>query len=307
VKDLRAGAAPVSLTAGRRSAALLADYVALTKPRLNVLVVATSAAGYYLGSPAQPAAGPLALAVSGIALVAAGSAALNQVLERDTDAMMRRTRLRPLPDGRIAAEDARLFGIGLSALGILLLATTANVLSAVLALTTLVVYVAIYTPMKRRSELATLVGAIPGALPSLIGWSAGHGSLSSGGWALFAIVFLWQIPHFMAISLLYRDDYAKAGFPMLPVIDPAGRSAGRQALLYAGALLPVSLVPPVLGMTGAIYFWLALALSSAMVWLSWRFAASRTERSARVLFTFSIVYLPMIWIVMIANHLRPEG
>ena len=303
---MRAGAAPVSLTAGRRTAALLADYVALTKPRLNVLVVATSAAGYYLGSPAPPATGPLALAVSGIALVAAGSAALNQVLERDTDAMMRRTRLRPLPDGRIAAEDARLFGIGVSALGILLLATTANVLSAVLALATLLVYVVIYTPMKRRSELATLVGAIPGALPSLIGWAAGHGSLSSGGWALFAIVFLWQIPHFMAISWLYRDDYAKAGFPMLPVIDPAGRSAGRQALLYAGALLPVSLVPPALSMTGAIYFWLALALSLAMVGLSWQFATLRTDRAARLLFTFSIIYLPVIWIVMIANHIRPS-
>jgi heme o synthase len=306
VKEVRAGAAPVPLTAGRRSAAVLADYVALTKPRLNVLVVATSAAGYYLGSPARPAALPLSLAVIGTALVAAGSAALNQVLERDTDAMMRRTRLRPLPDGRMAAEDARLFGFGLSALGILLLTTTANALSALLALTTLVVYVAIYTPMKRRSELATLVGAIPGALPPLIGWAAGHGSLSSGGWALFAIVFLWQIPHFMAISWLYRDDYAKAGFPMLPVIDPEGRSAGRQALIYAWALLPVSLVPSVLGMTGAVYFWLALALSTAMVWLSWRFAASRTERAARMLFTFSIVYLPTLWVVMIANHGKPQ-
>jgi protoheme IX farnesyltransferase len=207
-----------------------------------------------------------------------------------------------LPDGRIAPEDARLFGFGISALGILVLTLTANVLSALLALTTLVVYVAVYTPMKRRSEMATLVGAVPGALPPLIGWAAGHGSLSAGGWALFAIVFLWQIPHFMAISWLYRDDYSKAGFPMLPVIEPEGRSAGRQALLYAGALLPVSLVPSLLGLTGIVYFWLALALGAVMVGLSWRFAASRTERTARALFVFSIVYLPLIWLVMIANH-----
>ena len=192
-----------------------------------------------------------------------------------------------------------------SALGIVLLALTANALAALLALTTLVVYVAIYTPLKRRSEIATLVGAIPGALPPLIGWAAGHGTLSAGGWALFAIVFLWQIPHFMAISWLYRDDYGKAGFPMLTVLQADGRSAGRQALLYACALLPVSLLPAVLGVAGTLYFWLALALGIVMVALAWRFAASRTDRTARILFFVSITYLPLIWAIMILTHVKP--
>jgi protoheme IX farnesyltransferase len=215
---------------------------------------------------------------------------------------MRRTRNRPLPDGRVTTDEARIFGLGLSALGILLLALTANALSALLALATLVIYVNVYTPLKRRSEIATLVGAVPGALPPLIGWAASRGSLSAGGWALFAIVFLWQIPHFMAIAWLYRDDYGKAGFPMLPVIDPSGRSAGRQALLYAGALLPASLVPLLTGTTGFVYFWLALPLGIVMVSLAWRFSRRHTEATARALFIFSIVYLPLIWIVMIADH-----
>jgi protoheme IX farnesyltransferase len=215
---------------------------------------------------------------------------------------MRRTRFRPLPDGRVSPEDARLFGVGLSALGILLLALTANALSAVLALTTLIVYVGIYTPLKRRSEISTLVGAIPGALPPLIGWAAGHGSLSAGGWALFAIVFLWQIPHFMAIAWLCRDDYRQAGFPMLPVIDPQGHSVGRQALLYSWALLPVSLVPVGLGMTGRVYLLIAVALGIALLWLAWQFSRRRTEHTGRRLFIGSIVYLPLIWAAMILNH-----
>ncbi len=302
MKDARVEAAPVPLAATRRPAAMLADYVALTKPRLNGLVVATSAAGYYLGSPEMPALLPMVQAVCGTALVAAGSATLNQVLERDTDGLMRRTRMRPLPDGRVAPEDARIFGMGLSTLGVLLLAFTTNALAALLALATLVVYVVIYTPLKRRSDIATLVGAIPGALPPLIGWAAGHGALSAGGWALFAIVFLWQIPHFMAISWLYRDDYGRAGFPMLSVIEPEGSGAGRQALLYACALLPVSLVPALIGVAGVSYFWFALLLGAVMVWLSWRFSAARTDTTARALFFGSIVYLPLLWTAMILNH-----
>ena len=185
----------------------------------------------------------MAQAVAGTALVAGGAAVLNQVYERDTDALMRRTRARPLPDGRVPPADARIFGLALAVGGLALLAARANCLAAALAVATLVVYLIVYTPMKRRSPLSTLVGAVPGALPPLIGWTASHGSLSLGGAALFAIVFLWQIPHFMAIAWMYRDDYGKAGFPMLPVIEPDGRRAGRQAVLYAAALLPVSLVP----------------------------------------------------------------
>jgi protoheme IX farnesyltransferase len=277
------------------------DYVALTKPRLNLLVVATSAAGYYLGAPAGASLNLLAMAaaVAGTAMVAGGAAVLNQVYERDTDALMRRTRTRPLPDGRVTPGDAQLFGLALSLGGLALLAARTNLLAAGLALATLVTYLAVYTPMKRRTPLATLVGAVPGALPPLIGWAASHGRVSMGGAALFAIVFLWQMPHFMAIAWLYRDDYAKAGFPMLPVIDPAGRRAGRQAVGYAAALLPVSLMPSLVGVSGGIYLGSALVLGIALLWLAARFAIARNDRSARALFLGSITYLPLLWLVMI--------
>ena len=230
-------------------------------------------------------------AVAGTALVAAGAAVLNQVAERDTDALMRRTRGRALPDGRVLPGDARLFGIILSAGGLTLLAALPHLLAACLALVTLILYLAVYTPLKRRTPLATLVGAVPGALPPLIGWTAAHGSISLGGAALFAIVFLWQIPHFMAIAWMYRDDYAKAGFPMLPVIDPTGRRAGRQAVVYAAALIPVSAVPALAGVSGTAYLFTALGLGIVLLWLAIRFAATRTDRSARRLF-FAIHYLP---------------
>jgi protoheme IX farnesyltransferase len=166
----------------------------------------------------------------------------------------------------------------------------------------LTVYLLIYTPMKRRSSAATLVGAVPGALPPLIGWAAAHGAVTVGGWTLFAIVFLWQIPHFMAIAWMYRDDYRSAGFPMLPVIEPDGRRTGRQALLFAAALLPVSLAPTFVGLSGWSYFWIAAALSTALFGLSVRFAATRSDVSARWLFFGSITYLPLIWAAMILNH-----
>jgi protoheme IX farnesyltransferase len=304
VKNTPIDAASIPLASGRRSSAC-ADYIALTKPRLNVLVVATSAAAYYLGAPSGPDVAAMALAVAGTALVAGGAAVLNQLYERDTDALMRRTRMRPLPDGRVAPGDARVFGLALAIAGLVLLAARANWLSAGLALATLVVYLIVYTPMKRRTPLSTLVGAVPGALPALIGWTASHGSIAVGGATLFAIVFLWQIPHFMAIAWMYRDDYGKAGFPMLPVIEPGGRRAGRQAVLYAAALVPISLLPAVAGISGAVYFWCALMLGLALLVLAARFAASRTDAAARALFFGSITYLPLIWITMIVNKLQP--
>jgi protoheme IX farnesyltransferase len=301
MKDAQAHAAPVPIVG--RPWGSVSDYIALTKPRLNLLVVLTSAAGYYLGAPGGgPRLAAMAQAVAGTALVAGGAAVLNQVYERDTDAMMRRTRMRPLPDGRIAPADARVFGLALSAAGLATLAIATNGLAALLAVITLITYLVMYTPMKRRSSAATLVGAVPGALPPLIGWTAAHGSISAGGWTLFAIVFLWQIPHFMAIAWLCRDDYGKAGFPMLPVVEPDGVRTGRQALLYSVALVPVSLVPTVVGVSGVIYFWLAFALSGALVVLAARFASARNERSARALFFGSIIYLPLIWAAMILNH-----
>jgi heme o synthase len=302
VKDLRAAdVAAVSLPAPGRGT--VADFVGLTKPRLNLLVVATSAAGYYLGAPGLPEPGPMLQAVAGTAFVAAGAAVLNQVVERDTDALMRRTRSRALPDGRVLPGDARLFGIVISVAGLALLAAQPHRMAAGLALATLIIYLAIYTPLKRRSSLATLVGAVPGALPALIGWTASHGRITFGGAALFAIVFLWQIPHFMAIAWMYRDDYAKAGFPMLPVIDPAGRRAARQAVVYAAALIPVSAAPAFAGISGDVYLIVAMGLGIGLLGLAVRFAILRTDRSARWLFFGSITYLPILWMAMIANRL----
>ena len=276
------------------------DYVALTKPRLNVLVVATSAAGFYLG--ANTAINPLMFiaTVIGTTLVAGGAAALNQLYERDTDAMMARTRLRPLPDGRISPAEARAFGILLSAAGLILLFVYSTLLASALALATLVIYLGVYTPLKRRSPIATLVGAVPGALPPLIGWTAARG-VTIGGISLFLIVFLWQIPHFMAIAWLYRDDYAAAGFPMLPVLDPTGRRAGNEAVGYAAALLPVSLVPAFVGLSGLVYLAVAGVLSIALLALAIRFGRARTLTNARWLFFGSLLYLPLIWVVMIAD------
>ena len=283
-------------------ARVVSDYIALTKPRLNGLVVASSAAGYYLGAQMPIDLSLMAHAVVGTTLVACGAAALNQLAERDTDAKMRRTRLRPLPDGRITPSEARLFGIVLSVAGLGILAGRANLLSALLALASIVVYLAIYTPMKRRTPMATLLGAIPGALPPLIGWAAAHGSIALGGASLFAIVFLWQIPHFMAIAWLYRDDYGAAGFPMLPVIDPGGARAARQALVYALLLVPVSLVPTFVGVAGSLYLGVAFALGVALAWLAVRFDRTRTDAAARALFFASISYLPLIWIVMVLDR-----
>jgi len=305
VKNARVDIAPTPLALGRRSTETLADFLALTKPRLNFLVVVTSAAGYYLGSNSIVA--PLDLlamarAVAGTALVAGSAAVLNQLYERDTDRLMRRTRMRPLPDGRVTTGEAQVFGLVLAGAGLAVLALGANLLPTSLALATLVTYLAIYTPMKRRSEMATLVGAVPGALPPLIGWAAARGSVTPGGLALFAIVFFWQIPHFMAIAWMYRDDYRKAGFPMLPVLEPDGLRTGRQAVLYSAVLLPVSLLPAFVGVTGIGYAVVAAVLGTALIWLAVRFAAGRSESAARALFFGSITYLPLIWAAMILNR-----
>ena len=296
------GVAAPPLAVGGRSAGRLADFVALAKPRLNVLVVATSAAGYYLGTTGRPELLPMAAAVTGTALVAGGAAVLNQLYERDTDALMERTRLRPLADRRLSPLDAWVFGVALASAGLLTLAVVSGAIATLLALATIVIYLVVYTPMKRRSSLSTLVGAVPGALPPLIGWAASSGTLSVGGWSLFAIVFLWQIPHFMAIAWMYRDDYQRAGFPMLPVVEPDGRRTGRQAVLYAAALLPVSLVPSMVGVSGQLYFWLALVLGTGLVALAVRFASHRSDSAARALFYGSITYLPLLWAAMVLDH-----
>jgi protoheme IX farnesyltransferase len=280
--------------------ARLADFVALTKPRLNFLVVATTLAGYYLGADGFDAA-LLFHTIVGTALVAGGAAALNEVFELETDGLMRRTRRRPLPDGRLRPATAVWFAISISFVGLLQLAAGANALAAGVALATLVSYAFVYTPLKRRTSLATLIGGIPGGLPPLIGWAAASGSLSVGGWVLFGIVFLWQMPHFLAIAWLCREDYARAGLPMLPVIEPDGRSTSQQVVLYATVLVPVTLLPTLIGMAGRVYFGGAAVLGLAFLALALRFAGRRDNESAHRLFLGSIAYLPILWGLLLAN------
>lgn len=287
-----------------------ADFVQLTKPRLNALVVATTLGGYYMAGPAtvlgetgSTGAWLLFHTIVGTALVAGGSAAFNQYYERVTDGLMRRTRVRPLPGHRLHPSEALLFAFALSTIGLLQLALGANLVAAGVALVTLVAYVCIYTPMKSRSPFSTVVGAIPGALPPIIGWAAVRGTLEPVSWALFAIGFLWQLPHFLAIAWLYRADYERAGFPMLPVIEPDGRSTGRQAVAYAAALVPVSLAPTAFGLSGSMYFIAAFVLSSGFLALAIRFALARSTATARALFFGSILYLPALWAFMIASKM----
>jgi len=279
------------------------DFVALAKPRLNFLVVASTLAGYVMAGSEGLGLLRLMGTLIGTGLVAGGASAFNQVLERDVDALMRRTRLRPLPDQRLHPFEGTLFAAAIAMTGLLMLAATANLLAAGVALLTLVTYVAIYTPLKRRTSFGTVIGAVPGALPPLIGWAAARGSLSPEAWTLFGIVFFWQLPHFLAIAWIYREDYARAGFPMLPVIEPDGRSTGRQSVLYAAALVPLSLAPKLMGLAGQVYFAGALALGVLFVALTVRFARTRSIGDARRVFFASIVYLPLIWALMIADKI----
>jgi heme o synthase len=295
-------AASGELPAARRSPSVASDYVTLTKPRLNMLVVMTTLVAYYVGRRAGAPLSELVHTVVGTALVAGGASALNQVWERDTDKLMRRTRRRPLPDARVAVGPARWFGVALTAAGLAELWLLVNPLSALVALATMLTYMVWYTPLKLRSSLSTIVGAIPGALPALIGWAAATNSLSLPGWALFAIVFLWQMPHFLAIAWMHRDDYARAGMPLLPVIEPDGRSTGRQAVLYAAAVLPVSLLPTAVGLAGPRYLAAALVLGAVVLWLAFEFAATRSHTSARRLFFATIIYLPLLWMVLVLDH-----
>jgi protoheme IX farnesyltransferase len=275
------------------------DFAMLAKPRLNVLVVASALAGYVMGGGDMSNAIRVVFTVLGTALVAGGASAFNQVIERNPDSLMRRTRSRPVPDGRLQPAESLAFATALSVTGLLILAAGVNVLSAGVALVTLVTYAAIYTPLKRRSSFSTVVGAVPGALPPVIGWAAARGALSEGGWVLFGIVFLWQLPHFLAIAWMYREDYARAGFPMLPVIEPDGRSTGRQAVFYCAALLPVSLAPTLIGLANTAYFAGALVLGLLFLGLTLKFARTRAVPDARRLFFGSIIYLPILWILMI--------
>ena len=281
------------------------DFLALTKPRLNLLVLITTLGGLYLAAPNGVPVAILVHTLVGTALVAGGAAALNQVWERDTDRLMRRTAVRPLPGGRLRMAEGAWFGIALSTAGLAQLGFFVNVLAAAVAALTLVSYVLVYTPLKTRTSLATLVGAVPGALPPVIGWAAATGEAGLAAAVLFGIVFFWQMPHFLAIAWMYRDDYAAAGIPMLPVLDPDGVRTGRQALIYAAALWPVSLMPavPNVGLAGLPYSVVATVLGLVFIALSGRFAQHRSHAHARQLFLFSLVYLTLLWGALVADRL----
>jgi protoheme IX farnesyltransferase len=278
------------------------DFLALTKPRLNFLVLLTTAAAYRLGVAEGSSALTMMHTLVGTALVAGGASALNQVWERESDKLMRRTRKRPLPDARLEPAQARFFGWTLSVLGLTELAVFVNVLSGVVALLTLASYVWFYTPLKFRTSLSTIVGALPGALPAVIGWSAATNSLSLEGWVLFGIVFMWQMPHFLAIAWMYREEYARAGIQLLPVIQPDGRSTGRQAVLYTAGLIPISLMPTLVGLSTPYYLAGAVVLGAVLMVLSLEFAVTRTNDAARRLFLGSILYLPILWGLLVWDH-----
>jgi heme o synthase len=287
--------------AGTRSRA--ADFVTLTKPRLNLLVLVTTLGGLYLASPEGVPATLLVHTLLGTALVAGGAAALNQVWERETDRQMRRTSGRPVPQGRLGINEGTWFGVLLSSIGLIELTFGANSTAAAVALVTAASYVLVYTPLKTRTSLATLVGAVPGALPPVIGWAAATGDISLPALVLFGIVFFWQMPHFLAIAWMYRDDYARAGIPLLPVLEPDGRRTGQQALLYAAALWPVSLLPALVGLADAPYSIVATVLGLVFIGLSALFARERSMVNARRLFLFSITYLPLLWSALVADRL----
>ena len=294
---------PVATPAEAKRAQRTADFVTLTKPRLNFLVLITTLGGMYIAAPDGVALPVLFHALVGTALVAGGAAALNQVWERDTDGLMRRTRRRPIPGGRLRAVDGAWFGTLLSATGLIELTWKVNPLASAVAAATLVSYVFVYTPLKTRTSLSTLIGAVPGALPPVIGWAAATGTISIGAIVLFGIVFLWQMPHFLAIAWLYRDDYRQARIPLLPVLEPDGRRTGQQALLYAAALWPVSLLPAAIGIADVPYSILATVLGAGLIVLSAMFARARTTPTARRLFLYSIIYLPLLWTALILDRI----
>ncbi|MEO2167447.1 MAG: heme o synthase [bacterium] len=276
------------------------DLLELIKPRITLMVVITTAAGYWLAAP-QVAPLAFAAALLGTALIAAGASCLNQVIEVRTDALMERTRERPLAAGRIGRSAGAVLGVGLSIVGTLVLAATTNALTAGLGLLTLLLYTLVYTPMKRISSLCTVVGAVPGAIPPMMGWTAVTGNISVEAWVLFGILFFWQMPHFLAIAWMYRDDYERGLQPMLPVDDDDGSATARQILLYSLGLLPVSLLPAILGMAGGAYFSGALVLGLIFLISAIHTARERSVEAARLLLRVSVIYLPLLLLLLAAT------
>ena len=301
--DLRTPAVPVDVIERSRLSfrERAGAYAELTKPRITFLIVLTSAAGFVLGSRGPVDYVALLSAMFGIGLLSSGIATLNQYAERELDGLMRRTANRPLPAGKLAPWEALAFGAGTTILAEAYLLVFVNPLTALLGLTVIAGYLFAYTPLKTRSSLSTLVGAFPGAVPPLIGWTAVRGSISLEGWVLFAILFLWQFPHFLAIAWMYREDYSRAGILMLPVVEPDGRVTAQQIVVYTLMLLPVSLLPVALGMAGRIYLYGAIALGLLFLYSSLRAAFSMSRQQARRLLLASVLYLPLLFILMVLN------
>jgi protoheme IX farnesyltransferase len=295
------GAAEVrapELTRRERAAA----YVELTKPRITFLIVLTAAAGFCLGARGGVDYVRFAHAMLGIALLSSGIATLNQYMERDLDALMRRTMTRPLPSGKLSAFEALLFGAGLTLLAEVYLAVLVNPLTALFGRAGVAGYLFMYTPLKTRTTLSTVVGAFPGAMPPLMGWTAAAGEVTAGAWVLFSILFLWQFPHFLAIAWMYREDYGRAGIRMLPVVEPEGRVTGQQIVAYTLMLVPVSLLPTVLGISGRVYLYGAVALGLLFLFSSVSAALSKSRQQARRLLLASVLYLPLLFGLMVLNQ-----
>jgi len=282
------------------------DYLQLTKPRITWLIVMSAAAGYYLGRTGGWDAWQFVHALLGTAWMASGTAALNQWYERNSDALMLRTRNRPIPAGRIAPGRALAFGVAISLLGFVELWLGANLAAALCGLITLAIYLGAYTPLKSRTPWATAVGAIPGAMPPLIGYAAASGTLDARALALFAILWLWQFPHFLAIGWMYREDYGRGGILMLTVVDKDGSRTARQITLCSLLLIPAGLGPAALGMAGSLYAAGSVLLGGTMLASALRMARGRTVRSARLLLRTTVLYLPALYLLMLANA-RPAA
>jgi protoheme IX farnesyltransferase len=282
------------------------QYIALTKPRITWLILMSTAVGYFFGMKHawRGMADWLLIfhTLAGTGLIASGTAALNQWYERHADSLMRRTAGRPIPSGKLSPNRALGFGIVLVAAGFCELVWGVNALTAILGALTMGSYLFLYTPLKQRSHLSTVIGALPGAVPPLMGYAASYGSLTNEAWTLFAILFVWQFPHFLAIAWMYRDDYARAGIRMLPVVEPDGMSTSRQIVLYASTLIPISLFPVLLGMSGKIYLVGSLLLGAWFLYTGVRVAFDRTNVRARQVLLASVIYLPLIYGLMVFDR-----
>jgi protoheme IX farnesyltransferase len=281
----------------------LAAYVELTKPRIAFMLVLTSAAGFYLGADKDFDLMLFVNSMIGILLLAFGVATLNQVWEKDTDALMERTAKRPLPTQKMSLVEAVVFGVSLCVVAEIYLMFLVNTLTAILGLIVIVGYVLLYTPLKTRTSASTAVGALPGALPPLMGWTAVANEITLGAWVLFAILFVWQFPHFLAIAWMYREQYAKAGILMLPVVEPAGKITARQIVVFSALLLPVSLAPFFIGFAGLIYLIGASFLGIWFLWASIQAARAKSIEKARKLLLVSVIYIPLIFLLMVFDKI----